>query len=91
MTGGIRLSPPAGRAGAGLPEIVSGRPGDEELQQIQALTVIFATMPNAVIREACGFFLSHAADAAGCHQTAGACRRGASEAVGLCEQEQQAR
>ena len=64
MTGGIRLSPPAGRAGGGLPEIVSVRPGDEELRRIQALTVIFATTPNAVIREACGFFLSHAAGAA---------------------------
>lgn len=71
MTGGTRLSPPAGRAGGGLPEIVSVRPGDEELRQIQALTVIFATTPNAVIREACGFFLSHAAGAAGCHQPPG--------------------
>ena len=70
VTGGIRLSPPAGCAGAGLPEIVSVRPGDEELRRIQALTVIFATTPNAVIREACGFFLSHVADAPGCHQAA---------------------
>jgi len=95
VTGGIRLSPPAGRAGGGLPEIVSVRPGDEELRRIQALTVIFATTPNAVIREACGFFLSHAAGATGCHQAAGAChqaagacRRGASEVAGLYEQEQ---
>ena len=58
----------------GLPEIVSARPGDEELRRIQALTVIFATTPNPVIREARGFFLSHTA-AACCHQAAGACRR----------------
>ena len=60
MTGGIRLSPPAGRAGGGLPEIVSVRPGHEELRGIQALNVIFATTPSGVIRQACGFFLSHA-------------------------------
>jgi len=88
VTGGIRLAPPAGRSGGGLPEIVSVRPGDEELRRVQALAVIFETRPNAVIREACGFFLSHAAAAAGCHQAAGACRRGASEAAGLYEQEQ---
>ena len=41
--------------GAGLPEIVSARSGDEELRR---LAVIFATTPNAVIREACGFYLS---------------------------------
>jgi hypothetical protein len=88
VTGGIRLSPPAGRTGGGLPEIVSVRFGDEEPSRVQALAVIFATTPNAVIREACGFFLSHAAGAVGCHQAAGACRRGASEVAGLCEQEQ---
>ena len=79
---------PAGRAGGGLPEIVSVRPGDEELRRIQGLTVIFATTPNAVIREACGFFLSHAAGTPGCHQAAGACRRRASEVVRRYEQEQ---
>ena len=89
MTGGIRLSPPpAGHSGAGLPEIVSVRSGDEELRRVQALTVIFATTPNAVIREACGFFLSYQVGTPGCHQAAGSCRRGASEVAGIPEQEQ---
>ena len=79
-----------GRAGGGLPEIVSVRPGDEELRRVQALTVIFATTPNAVIREACGFFLSHTVGAPGYHQAAGACRRRASEVAGI-RQDQQAR
>ena len=96
MTGGIRLSsPPAGHAGGGCRRSVSVRSGDEELRRVRALTVIFATTPNAVIREARSFFfffflllLSHAAGAASCHQAAGACRRGASEVAGLYEQEQ---
>ena len=92
MTDGIRLSPPpAGYAGAGLLHVVSVRFGDEEMRRIQALAVIFETTPNAVIREACGFFLSHTVGTPGCHQAAGACRQRASEAAGLPEQEQQAR
>ena len=91
MTGGIRLVPPAGRAGGGLLEIVSVRFGDEELRRVQALAVIFETRPNAVIREACSFFLSHTVGTPGYHQAAGACRRRVSEVAGLSEQDQQAR
>ena len=99
MTGGIRLSPPAGRR-AGLPEIVSVRPGDEELRRVQALAVIFEATPNAVIfeatpnaviREAFSFFLSHTIGTPRYHQAAGACRRRASEVAGIPEQDQQAR
>ncbi len=75
----------------GLPEIVSVRSGDEELRRVQALAVIFETRPNAVIREACGFFLSHAVGTPCYHQAAGACRRRASEVAGMPEQDQQAR
>ncbi len=82
MTGGIRVSPPAGRAGGGLPEIVSVRPGDEELRRIQALTVIFATTPHAVIREACSLFLSHEVGTPGYHQAVQACRRRTSSGDG---------
>ena len=91
VTSGIRLSPPAGHAGGGLLEIVSVRFGDEELRRVQALAVIFETTPNAVIREAFSFFLSHTAGTPGYHQAAGACRRRASEVAGLPEQDQQAR
>ena len=92
VTGGIRLSPPpADYAGAGLPEIVSVRFGDEELRRVQALAVIFETRPNAVIREACSFFLPHTLGTSGYHQAAGACRRRASAVAGLSEQDQQAR
>ena len=60
MTGGARLSPPPdGYAGAGLLHVVSVRFGDEELRRVRALAVIFATTPDAVIREACSLFLSH--------------------------------
>ena len=85
---GSRASPPpADRAGARLAQVVSVRFSGEELRRVQALTVIFATTPNAVIREACGFFLSHQVGTPGCYQ-AGACRRRASEAASLPEQEQ---
>jgi len=55
-----RGSPPAAeRSEAKLQEIVSVRFSDEELRRVQAFAVIFETTPNAVIREACSFFLSH--------------------------------
>ena len=44
---------------AGPQEAASVQFGEEELRRIQALTVIFKTTPNAVIREACSFYLSH--------------------------------
>ena len=50
--------PPATRGEAKLQEIVSVRFTDEELRRIQAFAVIFETTPNAVIRDACSFFLS---------------------------------
>jgi hypothetical protein len=50
--------PPAARGEAKLQEIVSVRFTDEELRRIQAFAVIFETTPNAVIRDACSFFLS---------------------------------
>ena len=46
--------------GAGQLEIVSVEFGDEELRRVQALAVIFETTPNAVIRDACSFYVSHA-------------------------------
>ena len=92
VTSGIRLSPPpADRAGGGLLEIVSVRFGDEEPRRVQALAVIFETTPNAVIREAFSFFLSHTIGTPRYHQAAGACRRRASEVAGMPEQDQQAR
>jgi hypothetical protein len=51
-------APPADRGEAKLQEIVSVRFTDEELRRIQAFAVIFETTPNAVIRDACSFFLS---------------------------------
>jgi len=57
--------------GAGLPAIVTVRSGDEELHRVRALAVIYETTPNAVIREACGFFLSHAIGTSRYRQVAG--------------------
>jgi len=76
--------------GTGLLEIVSVQFGDEERRRVQALAVIFETTPNAVIREACGFFLSHAAGTPGYYQAAGVCRRRVGEVAGIPEQDQQA-
>jgi hypothetical protein len=63
----------------GLQAIVTVRSGDEELRRVRALAGIYETTPNAVIREVCGFFLSHAflSHAIGtprCRQVAGAGR-----------------
>jgi len=58
--------------GAGLSAIVTVRSGDEELRRVRALAVIYETTPNAVIREACGFFLSHAIGMPRYRQAAGA-------------------
>jgi hypothetical protein len=77
--------------GAGLLAIVSVHFGDEELCRVQALAVIFETTPNAVIREACRFFLSHTVGTPGYHQAVEACRRHASEVAGILEQDRQAR
>lgn len=49
----------AGVAGAALEEVVSVLFGEEDLRRIQALDVIYDRTPSAVIREACGFYLSH--------------------------------
>ena len=51
----------AGVAGAALDEVVSARFGEEDLRRIRALAVIYDRTPSAVIREACGFHLSHQA------------------------------
>ena len=76
--------------GARLLEIVSVRFGDEELRRVRALAVIFATTPNAVIREACSFFLSQKVGTPGYHQAVEACCRRASEVAGILEQDRQA-
>ncbi|MGD0245032.1 MAG: hypothetical protein ABSB59_32540 [Streptosporangiaceae bacterium] len=51
-------APPAERGEAKLQEIVSVRFTDEELRRIQAYAVIFETTPNAIIRDACSFYLA---------------------------------
>jgi len=76
--------------GAGL-QIVSGRFGDEELRRVRALAVIFETTPNAVIREACGFFLSHQAGSPGCRQAAEDYRERAAGVAGVLEQDRRPR
>ena len=55
-------------AGAALDKVVSVRFGTEGLRRIRALAVIYDTTPNAVIREACRFYLSHQAGTSGYRQ-----------------------
>jgi glutamate/tyrosine decarboxylase-like PLP-dependent enzyme len=77
---------PAERSEAKLQEIVSVRFTDEELRRIQAFAVIFETTPNAVIREACSFFLSQKVGSADYHEALAAYHRRTSEVVDVLEQ-----
>jgi hypothetical protein len=45
--------------GGRLQQAVSVRFTEDELRRIQAYSVIFGISPNAVIREACEYFLTH--------------------------------
>ena len=82
-----RGSPPAAdRSEAKLQEVVSVRFTDEELRRIQAYAVIFETTPNAVIREACSFFLSRKVGTTEYHQAIEAYHRRTSEVVDVLEQ-----
>jgi hypothetical protein len=82
---------PADRGEGKLQEIVSVRFSDEELRRIQAFAVIFETTPNAVIREACSFFLSHKVGTPDYHQALEAYHRRTSEVVDVLEQINSAR
>jgi hypothetical protein len=55
-----RATAPQGRPEGGrLQQAVSVRFTEDELRRIQAYGVIFGVSPNAVIREACEYFLAH--------------------------------
>jgi hypothetical protein len=77
-----------GRAQATLAEVVSVRFGEEELRRVGALAVIFETTPSAVIREACGFCLSHQVGTPGYLQAVEAWRQHAGEVAGVLGQDQ---
>lgn len=82
-----RGSPPAAdRSEAKLQEVVSVRFADEELRRIQAYAVIFETTPNAIIREACSFFLARKVGTPEYHQAIEAYHRRTSEVVNVLEQ-----
>jgi hypothetical protein len=67
-----------------LAEVVSVRFGDAELRRIQAFAVIYQTTPAAVIREACGSYLSHQVGTPGYHQAVDAyCERARQVAAAL--------
>jgi hypothetical protein len=82
---------PADRGEAKLQEIVSVRFSDEELRRIQAYAVIFEMTPNAVIREACSFYLSHKVGTPDYHEALEAYHRRTSEVVDVLEQINSAR
>jgi len=79
-------APPADRGEAKLQEIVSVRFTDEELRRIQAFAVIFETTPNAVIRDACSFFLSRKVGTEEYHEALAAYHQRTSEVVSILEQ-----
>ena len=79
-------SPATDRGEAKLQEIVSVRFSDEELRRIQAYAVILETTPNAVIREACSFFLSHKVGTPDYHEALEAYHRRTNEVVDVLEQ-----
>lgn len=79
-------APPADRGEAKLQEIVSVRFTDEELRRIQAFAVIFDMTPNAVIRDACSYFLAQKVGTDEYHQALAAYRRRTSEVVDVLEQ-----
>jgi hypothetical protein len=82
-----RDAPPStDRAEGKLQEIVSVRFSDEELRRIQAYAVIFQTTPNAIIREACDFFLAQKVGSPDYQQAIDAYRRRTNEVVDVLEQ-----
>lgn len=52
-------SPRTGGDGGRLQQAVSVRFTEDELRRIQAYAVVFGVSANAVIREACEYFLAH--------------------------------
>ena len=79
-------APPADRGEAKLQEIVSVRFTDEELRRIQAFAVIFESTPNAVIRDACSFYLSQKVGTAEYREALAAYHRRTNEVVDVLEQ-----
>jgi hypothetical protein len=79
-------APPADRGEAKLQEIVSVRFTDEELRRIQAFAVIFESTPNAVIRDACSFFLAQKVGTDEYHEALEAYHRRTSEVVDVLKQ-----
>lgn len=77
---------PADRGEAKLQEIVSVRFTDEELRRIQAFAVIFESTPNAVIRDACSFFLAQKVGTDEYREALAAYHRRTSEVVDVLEQ-----
>ena len=77
---------PAERSEAKLQEIVSVRFTDEELRRIQAFAVIFESTPNAVIRDACSFFLAQKVGTDEYREALAAYHRRTSEVVDVLEQ-----
>jgi hypothetical protein len=84
----VTAAPPAGHSQAALTEVVSVRFGEEELRRVQALAVILETTPNAVIRDACGFYLCHQVGTAAYHEAIEVYQRRAAEAVAILGQDQ---
>lgn len=79
-------APSAARGEAKLQEIVSVRFTDEELRRIQAYAVIFETTPNAIIRDACSFYLSSKVGTDEYREALDAYHRRTSEVVNVLEQ-----
>jgi len=81
----------AGAGGAAEPgaltEAVSVRFGDGELRRVQALAVVYGTTPAAVIRDACGFYISSEVGTPRYREAVAAYQRRAREVADLLEPE----
>ena len=82
--------PQARVEGGRLQQAVSVRFSEEELRRIQAYGVVFDVSPNAVIRQACEYFLAHKVGTEEYHDAVTAYRKRSEEKVAALEKRRDA-
>jgi hypothetical protein len=83
-------APQARAEGGRLQQAVSVRFGEDELRRIQAYGVVFGISPNAVIRQACEYFLASNVGTKEYHEAVTAYRKRSEEKVAALEQRRDA-
>lgn len=79
-------APQARVEGGRLQQAVSVRFTEDELRRIQAYGIVFGISPNAVIRQACQYFLTHKVGTPEYEEALTAYRRRSEEQVAALEQ-----